>query len=484
MSTATRLLFATALVTVASGFAIVAFDRDEEATAAEPPRSSEAAMPADDGSVLAAGAEGDDEAEDEQEEPAPLHLRAPTQVEPLDVPPYVGTIPEDAYRKAYAWQFDAPIFDGPEAGASIIGLARRHTLHEVARWVPGDGCGQSWYELSTGGYVCSSEGFSVATSPTPLEGDLHVRAPSVEHPVPYEYAKVETENAPLYSRVPTLEEEERATVVGSAAPPVREWLDGARFVAIDEVLERDGRRFVKTIRGGYLREEHIRRLDPPKMVGEHLDEAGLEQPIAFVYGDEISLLDPESEAVVGTADKHARFRLLPDQALDEENALLESTDGFSVRRSEVRIAQAIRRPKRIPEGTQWVHVDLGDQVLVAYEGDTPVFATLVSSGKPGHEPPKGVFRVHKKYLSKTMAGDDEVDGYYEVAQVPWTLYYWGSFAIHGAYWHDDFGVVKSHGCTNVSPPDARWLFYWASPELPTGWHGRIGRKGTYLHYTG
>jgi lipoprotein-anchoring transpeptidase ErfK/SrfK len=111
-------------------------------------------------------------------------------------------------------------------------------------------------------------------------------------------------------------------------------------------------------------------------------------------------------------------------------------------------------------------------------------ATLVSSGKEGFEPPLGVFRVHKKFITHTMSGPDPDAGTYEVAQVPWTMFYWGSFALHGAYWHDDFGNVRSHGCTNIPPLDARWLFYWSQPGLPPGWHATIGRKGPWLYFTG
>ena len=75
------------------------------------------------------------------------------------------------------------------------------------------------------------------------------------------------------------------------------------------------------------------------------------------------------------------------------------------------------------------------------------------------------------------------DGSYDIDQVPYTMYYWGSLALHGAYWHDDFGKVRSHGCTNLPPHDARWLFRWASPTLPHGWHGRVRARGPHVYMT-
>jgi lipoprotein-anchoring transpeptidase ErfK/SrfK len=137
----------------------------------------------------------------------------------------------------------------------------------------------------------------------------------------------------------------------------------------------------------------------------------------------------------------------------------------------------------VAEDEQWIHVDLAEQVLVAYEGDRPVLATLVSSGKEGFEPPVGLFRVHKKYATVTMSGPDPDAGTYTVEEVPWTMYYWGSFALHGAYWHDEFGRVRSHGCTNLPPIDAHWLFHWSAPALPQGWHAQVGIKGPWVLFT-
>jgi lipoprotein-anchoring transpeptidase ErfK/SrfK len=115
-----------------------------------------------------------------------------------------------------------------------------------------------------------------------------------------------------------------------------------------------------------------------------------------------------------------------------------------------------------------------------------VFATLVSSGKPGHDTPTGAFRVRHKHVSTTMRGEDPIDGPYEVEEVPWTMYYSGGYALHGAYWHDAFGRVRSHGCTNIAPADARWLLRWTDPPLPAGWHSirrRPNTAGTLVYIT-
>jgi hypothetical protein len=75
---------------------------------------------------------------------------------------------------------------------------------------------------------------------------------------------------------------------------------------------------------------------------------------------------------------------------------------------------------------------------------------------------------------------------YSIEDVPWTMYFEGSFALHAALWHDQFGRPRSHGCVNLAPADARWLFQWTGPVLPPGWHGVVAssrRQGSWVHIT-
>jgi lipoprotein-anchoring transpeptidase ErfK/SrfK len=109
---------------------------------------------------------------------------------------------------------------------------------------------------------------------------------------------------------------------------------------------------------------------------------------------------------------------------------------------------------------------------VAFVGDKAVFATIVSSGRPQHDTPPGSFRIREKHISATMDGDAEqaTDGPYSIQDVPYIQYFNAGYALHGAFWHSNFGHVQSHGCVNLSPLDAKALFGWTGPELPDGWH--------------
>ncbi len=107
-------------------------------------------------------------------------------------------------------------------------------------------------------------------------------------------------------------------------------------------------------------------------------------------------------------------------------------------------------------GARWIDVDLTNQRLVAYEGDTPVYQVIVSTGLPGTPTVTGQYHIYVKYLAQTMSGP----GYY-LPDVPYVMYFYEGYGIHGTYWHHNFGHPMSHGCVNTPTPDAQWLYNWA-----------------------
>jgi lipoprotein-anchoring transpeptidase ErfK/SrfK len=111
-------------------------------------------------------------------------------------------------------------------------------------------------------------------------------------------------------------------------------------------------------------------------------------------------------------------------------------------------------------------VALGQQVLWAYRGGKIVMSTYVSTGRTGFETPPGSYTVLSKYPSQTMEG--VIGGeYYNVPDVPWVLYFTtGGHALHGTYWHDNFGTPMSHGCVNLPQDAAAWLYAWTPIGTP------------------
>jgi lipoprotein-anchoring transpeptidase ErfK/SrfK len=112
---------------------------------------------------------------------------------------------------------------------------------------------------------------------------------------------------------------------------------------------------------------------------------------------------------------------------------------------------------------KWIDVDLTHQQVTAYEGSIPVFQSIVSTGLPNTPTVVGQFRIYWKLSATVMAGP----GYY-LPGVPYTMYFYSSYALHGTYWHNNFGQPMSHGCVNLRTEDAQWLFNWADPPLPVG----------------
>ncbi len=113
-----------------------------------------------------------------------------------------------------------------------------------------------------------------------------------------------------------------------------------------------------------------------------------------------------------------------------------------------------------------IFVDLTHQRLYAYQGTTLFMNTLISSGK-WHPTPTGTFHIWSKLVATRMTGGSGAD-YYDLPNVPYTMYFYNDFALHGAYWHNNFGHPMSHGCVNMRIEDAHKLFDWVDP-VTTGY---------------
>ncbi|HRU93899.1 MAG TPA: LysM peptidoglycan-binding domain-containing protein [Anaerolineae bacterium] len=107
-------------------------------------------------------------------------------------------------------------------------------------------------------------------------------------------------------------------------------------------------------------------------------------------------------------------------------------------------------------GEKWIDINLSRQTLTAYVGQTPVFTAVVSTGTSRTPTVVGTYSIYVKYLSTPMSGP----GYY-LPNVPYTMYFYRGYGIHGTYWHNNFGTPMSHGCVNMRTSDAQWLYNWA-----------------------
>ena len=226
--------------------------------------------------------------------------------------------------------------------------------------------------------------------------------------------------------------------------------------------------------------------------GHDIRKVGL--PVAFVYKPDARWWDPDG-ADLKEAEKVALRELVPltGKVRRARGArMVEARNGRWLRSEDLKTAA---KPSDLPwfsqKNVKWIDISILSQTLVLWEGTRPVYATLVSTGKDGLGDPKttlstptGTFRVFQKHITTAM--DSEVaDKEFELRDVPWVMYFKGGYALHGAYWHDDFGRARSHGCVNLSPIDARFVFMWSSPDVPEHWHsaysGEAFGQGSLVH---
>jgi L,D-transpeptidase catalytic domain len=281
-------------------------------------------------------------------------------------------------------------------------------------------------------------------------------------------------------------EPKKETIPLSRLPlkPEKSWLERGFYISVGEKLTEQGRTWWRTARGGFVDIAHAYKYGAKDFAGIPL-AAEASFPFGFVMADTTKVLEltPEGKLkVVGTLEKKA-FVDLGEETEVAGKTYMMTEDGHLLKKADLRLAD----PQPLPNGLQawerWVDVSLDKQILVAYEGERPVFVSLVSTGKKGtvedpFETPTGRWRIRSKHISTTMDGNTASDGNYSIQDVPWTMFFEGSYALHGAFWHQGFGRVRSHGCVNLGPSAARWLFNWTTPFLPEGWHGVHAHAGS------
>ncbi|HJK95850.1 MAG TPA: L,D-transpeptidase [Polyangiaceae bacterium LLY-WYZ-14_1] len=401
------------------------------------------------------------------------------------------TTPAEGYDLlALPTGFFTAIYDKVERPRTTIGRVRRGAALSVRKADTTITCYDNgergeWYEVEGGGVLCSTSGFDFVERADPL--DPPQKDPKVDRSMPFQYARVIVDGAPRVRRQPSLAEWEALAAIGGPKDDpsglMIERMIGDFFVSLNGPVEVGDLQLTRTVHNEYVETKALKPRPEPNMVGERLGN-GRTLPIAFVWGeDEIDVLCAGTEQPCGVAEKHARFFPRGTATVNGER-YVKAPNGILVPARSVRVLEQRKRPGGVGPTDKWVHIDLARQGLVAYEGDTPVYATVISSGKEGHDTPTGLYRIQRKYLSKTMRAVDPKEGLYHIEDIPWTMYYYGAYAVHGAFWHDVFGQTRSHGCTNLAPADARWIYHWSDPKVPDGWHAIENiEKGTAFFFS-
>lgn len=458
--------------------------------------------------------------------------------------PYAVTLVDSAPKRVYARGLRTWIYEGPARNSARLGYLRVGGSAPIAGPAqPAAECAQGWQPIKPRGFVCMNEQatFDVTDAVVDLSRE---HPPDFARKLPYIYGTVR-KPGPVYGALPDRDELGKLEVGYEQRLP--EWLDaggeiGASYApevwlspgqaavdakqAWEQRLTADVPELLNhgvAIPGllGKPRDRETRVIDTMRLkVGYSFLETFLWQgrrygltpemevlpvdrlrPIrgsnfhGYLIGKEVQfpfalVRIPGGKFQSGKdAPYHAALALTGKQAFFKDVLHYETSDGEWVSdRVASRLDPAKNMPKWGKSGEKWIDVNVTKQTLVLYEGEQPVFATLVSTGEAGlsdHETStatkRGIFRIHTKHVTATMSSE-ELGEEFELRDVPYVMYFdREGYALHGAYWHDRFGIPKSHGCINLAPEDARRIFHWTEPHVPDGWHGALlPLKGTVV----
>jgi len=277
--------------------------------------------------------------------------------------------------------------------------------------------------------------------------------------------------------------------VNHAAELVASRMKPRQGLSLLQTLLFEGRRYGVTTDLDVVPTDRLRPIQGSEHHGVEIGKE-IEFPFAFVRTETAKLKRYEKGKLVdaGPAEYWSVLKLTGKQSFFQRRLHFETTDGSYISDQDAsRLDQAKKMPAWGKNGERWFDVNVSKQTLVAYEGTRAVFATLISTGEAGLEDPertkstkRGIFRIHTKHVSTTMDSDTAGEEF-ELRDVPYVQYFEEGYALHGAYWHDRFGTPKSHGCINLTPEDARRLFFFTQPALPEGWHSVMQKlTGTVL----
>lgn len=427
------------------------------------------------------------------------------------------------------------VFAEPRWRSRRLGYLRAGTqVERTSEVVSHQSCRRGWYRIEPRGYVCLNK--AATLDPNHAIAQLSARRPDMSG-LPYTYTMSRFPTPPLYARLPSTKQQQRvepernyhlrkyerlkkdADFVppppSEPTPPLladgqlipglggkhrgdnRVLLRRARVrsgFALLGIYEREGRQFGLTTEMAAIPLDRTRMVQPSTFQGVVLsDEFTL--PIGIVRSKHARRYQEHEKTnalAAGAKLPHRSALALTGKVRRRgEHHFYEVRDGSWVRADRVvRINRFKKPPKWASQGKRWIDVSILHQSLVAYEGTRPVYATLVSTGSGGiqdhektHATIQGTFLIHTKHITVTMDGDERGDEF-DLRDVPFVQYFTEGYALHGAYWHDDFGTPRSHGCVNLAPLDAAWLFGWTTPEVPKGWHASLSlKKGTivYIH---
>jgi len=366
-----------------------------------------------------------------------------------------------------------PVLDQPAAGSKIIGyLHAGSTVARTAQPAGTQGCAAGWYPVHPKGFICVGEAASLDLKhPTLLAMAMQ---PKLDSDLPYTYARTRADTTYLEASLNAADSVHALTEL-----PMQ---SGMAVIGSWQAQDEKGKsvRLAMMTDGRFLDAEQLETNKASTFRGIALnDEQRL--PIAFAVKRGVrSWQLTKSEAKKGELlEYHALLELDGKVRSVQGERFWAINDQGWVRNRDVTVIQTRSEfPSFVTDATRWIDVSVLAGSLVLYEGKKPVYASLVSVGQDRLGDPngseatiRGEFPIVFKHITAVAADPSRFANKVEMHDVPWVLELSSGQWLHGAYWHDRFGIEHGPGNVQLSPADAAYIWRWAGPTLPAGWHG-------------
>lgn len=419
----------------------------------------------------------------------PPATRDPEPPPPVAPSPEPAAAPELAPRTPIGYRVAKPItmvHAAPSRRAEKRGRIESRKPFAIYGLTPGPDCaGEGWAEVDAGGFACL-ERASVSPGPARIQPEL-----AEGRVLPFIYAKPRLldRKTEAIAKVPRYLD--RFALARGDAP--LDHLQPDRQYAFERTKLRAAGLMLIDVEGRAVPSRDLKIARESDFAGRDLERAPIPDGVhaAWSVSRPAPLRErPERGArQVGAVAYHATLHIDPRPIPRAEELWYAVPDGAGPGTPAYVLSEDVNHwipGARLPEAgatRTWIDVELGQQTLAVMRGETPLFVTLISSGAGGSATPLGLFRIYEKLAIWTMRSGPNAEDPYFVEGVPWIQYFHRRYAFHAAYWHDDFGKRRSHGCINLSPRDAAYIYSLTTPEVPPGWvslYEHAGDAGTLV----
>lgn len=429
------------------------------------------------------------------------------------------TVRPDSPHKIAATALQTWVHQYPDDETQYLGYIRAGRVVDRSEgWIVKTmRCQDGWYEVLPEGYVCHGNRATLDVKDAVVEASW--KPARRGEPLPYGYVRPNDPRAYLYFTLPSKKDQERTEgsgldahvanhprerilnldALGEPEPTPPFLVEGQHLAtpfgatkrlrynvhegranpqaafALLSYHEHEGRLFGLTTELDLIALDRVKIIRPITRKGGEVQDlpAGIVRGMATPRFTLDNLGNPVKDG------QFEQFQVIDLTGKTHRN-MWETRDGSYVTAGALQmVEQRTSFPSFAKDDRKWVDVSIKEQVLVAYVGTRAVYVAQVSTGLGEMADPtksfatvRGSFTIKSKHVTSTMTGSAQADDY-ELADVPYVQYFHEGYALHGTFWHNNFGRVQSHGCVNLTPTDAAWLFEFTDPPVPKEWHGVI-----------